>query len=80
MVDGILHLKINGEPVYLKGGNWGMSEYMLRCRGEEYDLKVIRIPNNEIAQNFRGVCEYIDSVVKQRLKAPLGHKGSCQQS
>ena len=43
---------------------------------EGYDLKVIRIPNNEIAQNFRGVCEYIDSVVKQRLKAPLGHKGS----
>ena len=42
---------------------------------EGYDLKVIRIPNNEIAQNFRGVCEYIDSVVKQRLKAPLGHKG-----
>ena len=31
-------------------------------------------------ENFRGVCEYIDSVVKQRLKAPLGHKGSCQQS
>lgn len=47
---------------------------------EGYDLEVIRIPNNEIAQNFRGVCEYIDSVVKQRLKAPLGHKGSCQQS
>ena len=38
---------------------------------EGYDLEVIRIPNNEIAQNFRGVCEYIDSVVKQRLKAPL---------
>ena len=31
---------------------------------EEYGLKVIRIPNNEITQNFRGVCEYIDSVVK----------------
>ena len=38
---------------------------------EEYDLKVIRIPNNEIAQNFRGVCEYIDLTVKQRLKAPI---------
>ena len=37
---------------------------------EEYGLKVIRIPNNEIAQDFRGVCEYIDSVVKQRLKTP----------
>jgi hypothetical protein len=37
---GILHVAINGKRVFLKGGNWGMSEYMLRCRGEEYDLKV----------------------------------------
>ena len=33
----------------------------------DYGLKVIRIPNNEINQNFRGVCEYIDSAVKQSL-------------
>jgi beta-galactosidase/beta-glucuronidase len=26
--------------VFLKGGNWGMAEYMLRCRGDEYDTKV----------------------------------------
>lgn len=37
---GILHLSINGKRVFIKGGNWGMSEFMLRCRGEEYDLKV----------------------------------------
>ena len=30
-----------------------------------YDLTVIRIPNNEIARNFQGVCEYIDLAVKQ---------------
>ena len=30
---------------------------------EEYGLKVIRIPNNEVMRNFRGVCEYIDLVV-----------------
>lgn len=35
-----LHIHINGVPVFVKGANWGMSEYMLRCRGEEYDLKV----------------------------------------
>lgn len=35
-----LHIHINGVPVFIKGANWGMSEYMLRCRGEEYDLKV----------------------------------------
>jgi len=40
IVDEVFRIKINGEPIYLKGGNWGMSEYMLRCRGEEYDLKV----------------------------------------
>ena len=34
---------------------------------EGYGLKVIRIPNNEINCNFRGVCEYIDEVVKQSL-------------
>ncbi len=37
---GAFRLKVNGQPVYVKGGNWGMSEYMLRCRGEEYDLKI----------------------------------------
>ena len=34
---------------------------------EGYGLKVIRIPNNEISGNFRGVCEYIDSVVRHSL-------------
>jgi len=26
---------------------------------EEYGLRVLRIPNNEVTQNFQGVCEYI---------------------
>ena len=34
---------------------------------EEYGLKIIRIPNNEVNQNFRGVCEYIDKIVKEEL-------------
>ncbi|MBR2131083.1 MAG: endonuclease domain-containing protein [Oscillospiraceae bacterium] len=34
---------------------------------EGYGLKVIRIPNNEVNQNFRGVCEYIESTVRQSL-------------
>ena len=37
-----------------------------------YGLKVIRIPNNEISWNFRGVCEYIDAAVKQSLSQPTG--------
>jgi len=35
-----------------------------------YGLTVIRIPNNEISRNFRGVCEYIDSAVKRALNQP----------
>jgi len=34
---------------------------------EKYGLRVIRIPNNEVAGNFRGVCGYIDAAVKQSL-------------
>src|SRR5690606_24978403 len=29
----VLQFFINGQRVYLKGGNWGMSEYLLRCQG-----------------------------------------------
>jgi hypothetical protein len=36
----VLHLFINGTKVFIKGGDWGMSEYMLRCHGNEYDTKV----------------------------------------
>ena len=34
---------------------------------EKFGLKVLRIPNNQINQNFRGVCKYIDNEVKQSL-------------
>ena len=34
---------------------------------ECYGLTVIRIPNNEVMRNFRGVCEDIDTAVKQSL-------------
>ena len=34
---------------------------------EAYGLTVIRIPNNEVNQNFRGVCAYIDAAVRQSL-------------
>ena len=32
-----------------------------------YGLKVIRIPNNKVSRNFRGVCEHIDATVRQSL-------------
>ena len=36
---------------------------------EKYGITVIRIPNNEVNKNFRGVCEYIDSLVRESVKA-----------
>ena len=36
----VLTFFINGQKIYLKGGNWGMSEYLLRCQGEEYETKI----------------------------------------
>ena len=35
---------------------------------ERIGLKVVRIPNNEVIQNFRGVCEYVDLQIQSRLK------------
>jgi len=37
---GVLHISVNGRRIFVRGGNWGMSEYLLRCRGAEYDWKV----------------------------------------
>ena len=41
-------------------------------RIEKRGLTVIRIPNNEVNYNFRGVCEYIDFVVKNTLGEQSG--------
>ena len=38
---------------------------------EAYGFTIIRIPNNEIKQNFSGVCEYIDLLVKQSLNKTI---------
>ena len=35
---------------------------------EKLGLMVLRIPNNEVMQNFRGVCEYINLVIQTRLR------------
>ena len=33
----------------------------------QYGLRVLRIPNNAVMQNFPGVCTYIDTAVRQSL-------------
>lgn len=35
---------------------------------KQYGIKVIRIPNNEVNENFEGVCDYIDSIIKNIKK------------
>ena len=45
-----------------------------------YDLKVIRFTNRQVNTNFRGVCEYIDAVVKASLREGGGpRRGSTKR-
>ena len=37
------------------------------ARIEEWDLTVIRILNNEVMENFEGVCEYIHEFVEKAV-------------
>ena len=37
---------------------------------EELDLTVVRFLNSDIDNNFRNVCEYIDTLVKESLPRP----------
>ena len=34
---------------------------------KQFGISVIRIPNNEVMYNYRGVCKYIDLQVRQSL-------------
>lgn len=35
---------------------------------EQYGLAVVRIPNNAVTENLSGVCDYIDRLVKERMR------------
>ena len=61
-----LIVEIDGSQHYTKEGRQ-KDEFRTEIL-EGYDLKVIRITNHQINTNFRGVCEYIDSVVKASLR------------
>jgi hypothetical protein len=37
---GPLRLYINNVPILMKGGNWGMSDYMLKARGKDYETRI----------------------------------------
>ena len=36
----VLNFYVNGVRVFAKGGNWGMSEFMLRCHGQDYETRL----------------------------------------
>ena len=56
-VDSILRVHINGVPLFLKGGNWGMAEFMLRCTEKEFEtrLKLHREMNYNIIRDWMGM-------------------------
>ena len=60
-----LIIELDGSQHYLENGvrkDLERTSYL-----EQYELKIVRIPNNEVNENFNGVCEYIDNIVKQLL-------------
>lgn len=61
--DGVLHIKINGKPVFVKGGNWGMSEYMLRSRGDDYATRI----NLHKEMNFNMIRNWLGSVTDEEF-------------
>ena len=67
----ILHLKVNGVRIFVKGGNWGMSEYMLRCRGNEYDTK-LRLHKE---MNFNMIRNWVGSTTDEEFYAACDKYG-----
>jgi hypothetical protein len=55
-LNGPLRVYINDVPVLLKGGNWGMSDYMLKARGKDYDTRIRfhKEMNFNIIRNWTG--------------------------
>ena len=60
-----LVLELDGSQHYEESGLCKDAERTRFLEG--YGLRIVRIPNNEVTRNFRGVCEYIDDLVRQSL-------------
>ena len=65
-----LIIEIDGSQHYTEQGE-AADEFRTEIL-EGYDLQVIRFTNRQINTNFRGACEYIDSVVKASLPRGRG--------
>ena len=69
--DARLIVELDGSQHYNpaeQNRDWKRTQ-VLESRG----LKVIRIPNNEVNQNFKGACEYIDQLVQARIHSNTPH-------
>lgn len=55
-LNGPLRVYVNDVPVLLKGGNWGMSDYMLKARGKDYETRIRfhKEMNYNIIRNWTG--------------------------
>ncbi|WP_207534576.1 glycoside hydrolase family 2 protein [Desertivirga arenae] len=55
-LNGPLRLYINNVPILVKGGNWGMSDYMLKVRGQDYEprIRLHRAMNYSMIRNWTG--------------------------
>ena len=61
-----LVIELDGSQHYEESGL--LKDAIRTERIEERGLTVLRIPNNAVNQNFRGVCEFIDYAVKEALE------------
>ncbi len=61
-----LVIELDGSQHYYEKGL--LSDKIRTDRIEKYGLTVLRIPNNEINENFDGVCEFIDNFVCESLR------------
>ncbi|RFZ94891.1 beta-mannosidase [Mucilaginibacter conchicola] len=55
-INGRLRVYVNNVPILLKGGNWGMSDYMLKVRGKDYEprIRFHKEMNFNIIRNWTG--------------------------
>ncbi len=61
-----LIIELDGSQHFEKGNN-KKDDYRTE-RLEKHGLMVLHIPNNDVDENFYGVCEYIDGLVKSRVE------------
>ena len=52
-------------------GHYSFSGHAYDCKRtaflEKFGITIIRIPNTEIHRNFKGVCQHIDNLIKEKL-------------